>query len=1042
MHIKANTLDRKGKQDTYLGFNLKEWTDKVTRIYIKIFMLLSLILVLIGTYFLFFWMPASIQHALSIKNDYVTRQLTKQFEVTTKQNPDIQTLERLLTYNKDWTSVTVYNALGEVYLRADQKPPPPSSRYIKNIEYHFDAGSLNHSVGVQFDYTPIIHEHYQHAYNMFLISGFVLITVSFLLTTIFYFYVVKPTKLLTIATRAYCKGDDLNTLPDARGTIVEGLVKSFESMRKHLQKKHKEMRQAQYETQKIANIPINNPNPVLLMSLEGRVLFANQAAYDSFKNLAHQKFDHEIFDGIHGFLERIKQGDNSKRLIEKREVLYEGIYYDQTITAVDADNQQAIVVYCYDITAIKHAQHEARLLGAVVENARDGVIITEASLDEPTIIYANDAVTALSGYEITELLGRTPRLFQGPKTDKAELERLKTRLLEGKSFSGQLLNYTKDGDEYWLDISITPIKNENGDITHFTAIERNVTDKKQFEAELKREMEIAEKEVEERKRIEKQVQEYTDKLELLRFEADEARKKAEAASQAKSQFLANMSHELRTPMNGIIGLSSLLQDSDLSAEDKESIRSIHSSSEGLLALLNDLLDFSKIEAGELSLEYTAMNVQECIKQTFDVLTPLASRKGLVLELNYSPTAPRRVLGDSTRIRQILYNLIGNAIKFTHEGSVRVDVSYIDFKDGREGLRFRVEDTGIGVPEQVKAKIFEKFIQADVTTARKYGGTGLGLAITKQLVGMMGGDIGVNSVIGSGSTFWFNIPVEILQEGSAEKENYAESSQTTNSTTILFEADHALVVDDHPVNTLFAKKLLKKLGFKYVDTAHNGLLGVEQFQKQKYDLIVMDCQMPEMDGYEATQAIRKYEADHDLFPTPIIAITADAIKGAKEKCIDVGMDDYITKPIDQDKLIMALKEFLPHSETKEKGDQTQEGNDQVSEAPINIEHFRLFTEGDHEEERSLLTLFFEQNTLGIEQLENLYMSSDFETWKKASHRMKGAAANLGASPLSRACKKAEDAYNLDHSTKKQILDMIKAESFHLYEYCTDHVLLRE
>ena len=242
-------------------------------------------------------------------------------------------------------------------------------------------------------------------------------------------------------------------------------------------------------------------------------------------------------------------------------------------------------------------REDSRLLEATVVTAKDGVMITTADLENggPEIIYVNEAFTRITGYDADEVIGKTPRILQGPDTDRAELDRLKETLAAGKSFKGEVKNYTKDGDPYWLDISIAPIHDEAGEITHFTAIERNITDRKRFEEDLQQE-------VSERKRVEMQMQEYADKLELIRFEAVDAQKKAEAASRAKTEFLANMSHELRTPMNGIIGMAEMLMDSHLDMDQRENAETLHGSSENLLSILNDILDISKIEAGELENE--------------------------------------------------------------------------------------------------------------------------------------------------------------------------------------------------------------------------------------------------------------------------------------------------------------------------------------------------------------------------------------------------------------------------------------------------------
>lgn len=633
-------------------------------------------------------------------------------------------------------------------------------------------------------------------------------------------------------------------------------------------------------------------------------------------------------------------------------------------------------------------QH-AKLMEAAIINAKDAVIITKASLDSngPEIVYVNESFTRMSGYDFDDVIGKSPKILQGPATCKKTLAELKETLLKGKSFKGELQNYTKDGIAYWLDISITPVKNENGIITHFAAIERDITARKAFEKELQ-----------------------------INREA------AEVANRVKGNFLANMSHELRTPMNGIIGLSEMLMDMDLGDEPKELAEAVNSSSRNLLILLNDILDLSKIEAGELTLEHISFNIRRVVNQTAELLHPMALKKNLRFEVIIDPSVSERILSDPARLQQILNNLAGNAIKFTEKGFVKIHLA-----EGRDHvndplLLLRVEDSGIGIPLEKQASVFKKFIQADVSTARKYGGTGLGLAITKELIEMMGGVIKLNSEVGKGTIFTVEIPVEIptVQILSEEiKENNKNIARIDTSKRLL-------VVDDHPVNLLFMTKVLRKIGFNEVDKANSGAEALQLVKHYKYDLIFMDCQMPELDGFEVAERIRIMEGD-DIGSMPIIAVTADAMKGAKERCIDAGMNDYISKPVDVEKLKDILRKWLLQNTNELIENSLEENTNQQNEnVIIDWARIRLFTDGNQDEEKELIDMFilYADETLKI--LETSSKSEENHIWQQASHKLKGSAANLGANRLSEICYQAEKINTFNTEIKGEFYNKILSE----------------
>ena len=763
----------------------------------------------------------------------------------------------------------------------------------------------------------------------------------------------------------------------------------------------KKLKLAVEEAEKLAQFPINNPHPIVQIDRYGSIIYANPAALEQFPSLEDLGFMHPALQGLDQYLK-----DPLLRDTVERELACNTHIYSQTITPVIINHKPALVVYCYNITQIRHVQEKARLLEAAIVNAKDGVILTKADMDNPEIVFANDAVVRITGYEKSEIIGQTPRMFQGSGTNIQTLTRLRDALRNGETFQGELLNYRKNGSAYWLDLSIVPVRNEAGEVTHYAAIERDITERKAFEKEMQ-----------------------------INKEA------AEVASRAKGDFLANMSHELRTPMNGIIGLSELLTEMSLHHEAHELTEAINTSSRNLLILLNDILDLSKIEAGELTLEYIPFETARVVRQTVDLLRPLSSKKSVVLESNISPLVPSRIICDPARLQQILNNLVSNAIKFTEIGYVRLDVSCIRDGAGDPVLQIRVEDTGIGIPKDKQDAVFNKFTQADVSTARKYGGTGLGLTITKELVEMMGGRIGFDSVLGKGTTFFVEIPVE---EAAAEevKDKSRDVSKFDNYNT----DTHILIVDDHPVNLLFLSKVLQKLGFKFVDQARSGKEAIEMSEIVNYELVFMDCQMPEIDGFEASTIIR--EREEKIGDTKIIAVTADAMKGAREKCIDAGMNDYISKPVDTAKLQSILCRWIPREDKNiEQGNEKNStpteilmqsdtcNNETNKDMPVILDRERLemFTDGDPDEELNLLNIF---TTYALEALNDLHKSIDTDNndmWKKAAHKLKGSAANLGAIQLSELCLEAEMNETADKARKLKLLNEIEAAYTKLKNY---------
>lgn len=672
---------------------------------------------------------------------------------------------------------------------------------------------------------------------------------------------------------------------------------------------------------------------------------------------------------------RVLKGESITFIEEYGRTINTRLFSQNYWSPIFSTEQEIIGITCFvmDITESKLLNERLAKYQMLAKQANDAMMFLDK---EGNIMEVNDAALRMYGYTFEEFLTKTIYDLRCVERKPEIMEQIKLAHQEGVIF--ETSHYRKDGSK--IEVEVSSRGNLVGETEGLLSIVRDMTERKKAQEEI-----------------------------II------ALKKAEEANLAKSQFLANMSHEIRTPMNGIIGMTELTLLTELNEVQREYLTTVKSSTISLLRVVNDILDYSKIEADKIDLEKVPFALRKTMNEVIDLFDIGARQKGLVMTGSIDRAIPEEIVGDSVRLRQILSNLVGNAIKFTEHGEVIINVYVVEKKYDEIKLRFVIRDTGIGIAEDKLGKLFKRFSQVDESNTRRFGGTGLGLAISKKLIEIMGGEIGVESTEHVGSMFFFTAVFGLRDQYLETVNQYIVHRQPVNYDKQVVKK--ILLAEDDPVSRNIITIVLEREGFQVIGV-ENGAEAIAAFEKERFDIILMDVNMPYLDGYSATAIIRLKEKVLD-FHTPIIAITAYALKGDREKCLAADMDDYISKPINFKEVIMMIEKYLGVIKNNKRA---VEADNIFSKTVASLMEASGF---DEQTSVIILQEFCEQAARLLTGIKKHITKLEMEEARVLVHQLKGSAGNVRAKEVAKQALHLEEIMGgNNHDTISNLLKEIE------------------